>query len=95
MKMRRTNKDAAPVQSVEAQQPSRPRRYLLTPEGMASLRSSAQRAKPWERSTGPRTPEGKAQSSKNAAKHGERSAEVIAQRHELNRALRLVNGFSG
>jgi hypothetical protein len=51
--------------------PERP--YRLTPAGLASLRASARRARPCKRSTGPRTPDGKARSRLNATKHGERS----------------------
>ena len=71
--------------------PSRTRPYRLSPEGLASLRETIERNKPWERSTGPRTEDGKARSSRNALKHGERSAaaeEARAIRTKLDRLLR-------
>jgi hypothetical protein len=49
---------------------------------------SAQRNRPWEHSTGPKTPEGKARTSKNAWKHGERAAFAIQQRRECAELLR-------
>ncbi len=72
----------------------RPKRsYRLTPDGLASLRTSIARAKPWMSSTGPRTPDGKARSRRNAWKHGRRSAEEIARRRELAALLREVRGI--
>lgn len=44
-------------------------RYIST-EGRRRLREAAQRNRPWEHATGPRTPQGKARSSQNARKHG-------------------------
>lgn len=37
----------------------------LTPEGRQRLRESALRRKPWQYSTGPKTPEGKARTARN------------------------------
>jgi len=67
------------------------RAYRLSPEGLAALRASARRVRPWERSTGPRTEAGKARSSRNALKHGLRRARVIAAQRELARAIRVLD----
>ncbi len=83
METRRTNRDAAPR-----------RRYRLTPAGLASLRASIRRVTPWERSTGPRTLEGKARSRLNATKHGERSAEAMARRRELTTMFAVLRDFA-
>ena len=75
--------------------PGKPRRpYRLTPEGLAKLQANIQKVQPWKKSTGPRTPQGKARSSQNARKHGERSAEAIVNRKlilELKSVERLTN----
>ena len=78
-KTRRTNRDCSP-----------PRPYRLSPEGLSSLHRSALATMPWRRSTGPRTAAGKARSSLNALKHGERSAGSVAARREANAALWLM-----
>lgn len=49
---------------------ARRHRKGITPEGRQKCREAVLQAKPWEKSTGPRTPEGKAISSRNATKHG-------------------------
>ena len=73
------------------QSPVKPRKpYRLSPEGLASLRASAAKTRPWERSTGPRTPEGKARSRMNAWKHGERAAEVAQQKRLSKELLSLL-----
>ena len=54
-----------------------------TLERRARQSALIQRWKPWERSTGPKTPEGKARVSRNAFKDGWR-----AQLRELSRLLR-------
>jgi hypothetical protein len=48
------------------------RRWLATVTGRTCAGSLIQRWKPWERSTGPKTPEGKARVSRNAYKGGTR-----------------------
>lgn len=42
----------------------------LTPDGLQRLRAAALRNRPWLKSTGPRTPEGKRICSRNASKGG-------------------------
>ncbi len=59
------------------------RAYRLTPAGLEALRASANRVRPWTRSTGPRTPAGKARARMNATTHGERSAAAAAMHREL------------
>ncbi len=51
------------------------------------------RWKPWDRSTGPRTPEGKAKSARNALKHGVRSEAVKDFRKVVreNRKAKLLD----
>src|SRR5262245_66173201 len=44
---------------------NRAKRRGLTPEGRRRLREAALANKPWEHSTGPRTPEGKLQAVRN------------------------------
>ena len=50
-----------------------------TPEQKAAQAAAIRRWRPWEQSTGPKTPEGKAIASQNAYAHGMRSAEAIAR----------------
>lgn len=54
-----------------------------TPERRAKHAEAIKRWKPWEKSTGPKTPEGKEASKMNGWKGGERSSE-----RELSRLLR-------
>jgi hypothetical protein len=50
---------------VVAAKANRAKRRGLTPEGRRRLREAALANKPWEHSTGPRTPEGKLQAVRN------------------------------
>lgn len=63
-----------------------PRRW--TPEQRAEQAEKIKRWKPWERSTGPATDEGKAAASRNAVKHGMRGATWIEKRRQLAELLR-------
>ena len=56
---------------------SKARKYHLTSTGLASLRFAAAHNKPWSKSTGPKSENGKAISRLNAFKHGERSQVVM------------------
>ena len=66
------------------------RRYRLTPAGLAALRASAHRHRPWEFSTGPRTPDGKAAAGQNALRHGERSAATRDALRDARALMRIV-----
>jgi hypothetical protein len=48
-----------------------------TPEGLERLRQAARERRPWERSTGPASAEGKAVSRKNALRHGGRAGKTL------------------
>ncbi len=65
----------------------------LTEEGRARLREAARRNRPWEHTTGPRTAEGLARSSKNALKHGRDTAKAREFRERALRFLRLNQRF--
>lgn len=65
----------------------------LTEEGRARLREAARRNRPWEHTTGPRTAEGLARSSKNALKHGRDTNEAREFRERALRFLRLNRRF--
>tara|TARA_R110002111_G_scaffold28130_9_gene60278 strand:- start:437 stop:694 length:258 start_codon:yes stop_codon:yes gene_type:complete len=71
-KTEQTNKDASG--------PAVKRAYRLTQSGLESLRASAAKNRPWEKSTGPKTVRGKGVSCMNAFKHGERSAFAMSHR---------------
>ena len=64
----------------------------FSPDGLEALRLTALRSRPWERSTGPRTAEGKARSRWNAWKHGYWSREEVEARRAVSRLLRLIAG---
>ncbi len=64
-----------------------------TPERRARQAELMRTLKPWERSTGPKTPEGKKRVSMNALKHGGRCAAVRKLQSELTRKRRLFRGI--
>jgi hypothetical protein len=68
------------------------RPYRLSPKGLEALRRTIAGNRPWEQSTGPRTPPGKARSSVNAFRHGERSRAAATQRRQAAAALRSAAG---
>ena len=71
----------------------RPKRtYRLSPEGRASLKKSARQNRPWGKSTGPRTEEGRDRAKMNAFQHGARSAEAGARRTTIRLLLKVLNG---
>ena len=59
-----------------------------TAERRELQRQVALRSRLWEKSTGPKTAEGKRKVSQNARKHGLRSRATIEQQQALNEALR-------
>ena len=65
-----------------------------TPEQRQRQRELIQRWKPWEKSTGAKTLEGKAKSSKNAIKDG-KSLEVRELIKYLNRLMREQKNLIG
>jgi hypothetical protein len=65
-----------------------------TKEGRERLSWKIHTWKPWEYSTGPRTPEGKAKVSKNAIKHSGRNHEVREIHDVLERHKNLLRALS-
>ena len=79
----------------EANRRNRKRWKGHTPEGLNRLREAALRNRPWMKSTGPRTPKGKAKSKLNAWKHGQRSAEAVASRRALTELTTVLRQLVG
>lgn len=69
---------------------SEPRRKNFSPEGLERLRAAALATRPWLKSRGPSTPEGKLRSSQNgrATQQGEKS------RRELQAELAEILGLA-
>ena len=65
------------------------RRGDWTDERRARQSTLIQRWKPWRRSTGPKSADGKARASANALKHGGRSTSIA----RLRSVLRLIEAF--
>lgn len=60
-----------------------------TPEQRAAQAARIRETKPWEKSTGPRSKAGKKRSSRNAVKHGNRTARI----RDAHKALTLQSEF--
>lgn len=77
--------------------PAKPRKSGWTPERRRKQAESIRRWKPWAKSTGPRTTEGKSRARYNAWKHGLRGVHhrkvahaLTAQRHFLRMVARMI-----
>ncbi|PTB28457.1 hypothetical protein C9I56_13200 [Paraburkholderia caribensis] len=68
-------------------------RRRWTPEQKAAQASAIKRWKPWEKSTGPRTEEGKAIVAENALKHFMRCAGEIEDRKRFNAVMRRSSAY--
>jgi hypothetical protein len=62
----------------------------LTPEGRERLRQAALKNQPWRKTTGPRTPEGKARSAANGKARQKNTMSV----RELRAALSEIHGLT-
>lgn len=60
-----------------------------TPEQRQRQAEAIRRWRPWEKSTGPRTDEGKQRVRDNGVKYGTYTADAIAMRRALAEAIRL------
>jgi len=65
-------------------------KWRMTPEGRARVRAAALLHKPWERSTGPRTAEGKARSARNSRPRSDQPC-IRELRAELAGVFALVS----
>lgn len=59
---------------------------------LRALRTAIRRNRPWNRSTGPKTPAGKNCSAKNSLKHGLRSAKAIEMARQARTIIHLMRG---
>lgn len=65
-------------------------KWRMTPEGRARVRAAILLHRPWEHSTGPRTPEGKARSARNG-RAGREGPSVRETQAELAGILSVMN----
>lgn len=91
MKHRNSNRPSPSPRRVAAGKLNRRKRGPLTAAGLERLREVALSNRPWARSTGSRTPEGKAAAARNGKvrQKGERSI------REVRHALAEVTGLVG
>ena len=85
---------SSPSDDPRRSEPSRRARrspITFSAEGLERLRAAARAGRPWERSTGPRTPEGKAKSARNGRirQKGEKSVREL--RAEMAHVSDLIN----
>lgn len=59
-----------------------------TPERRAAQRLAIRRWRPWEKSTGPKSPAGKVRVSKNATKHGRQRRSVVDEQRAIRKLLK-------
>lgn len=64
-----------------------------TPERRQAQRERILKNKPWEKSTGPKTTQGKEKSSQNALKTGYRTKELLAIRKYLRDSRRVMEAI--
>lgn len=64
-----------------------------TPEARQAQSEAIRRWQPWNRSTGPQTPDGKARCRLNAHKHGRYNADDVARRRAMVAALKRHRVF--
>lgn len=77
---------------IEANRRNWAKRRGLTAAGRERIRRACLRNQPWRKSTGPRTPEGKARSRGNAVFFGDRARQIepFASAYALCRAIRVA-----
>ena len=79
---------------VEANRRNRRKRKGLTEAGREKLRQSTLKHQPWQFSTGPRTPEGKAKVALNGRRRQKEPISVRELRTDLSEMNALVTGMA-
>jgi len=88
------SEDATPAAPPAPQPASKRRgtRNRWSPERRARQAAAIREWQPWRNASGPRTPEGKSRSARNALKHGHKSRAYVEMLREDRRILRLAAG---